>query len=219
MFSLARTSTPSSAAKQALISSLPPPTTSSSPVMHSPVTHSTRVQSLSSSMHPDSRRLTGPLFGPPSPRIGAASPIITHSNGMTGYFQRQAFARTIHASPKETFTLTPTSRRNLARSPKLPLKSCLKSPQSSKSPILGGVKSPRFAPTMVSVRSREGPLWKEENTLEERLGQLSLGERDYKRRGRLDDVDKWKDCRERVPTPYGAAGAVEYFRSEHGVDH
>jgi hypothetical protein len=62
---------------------------------------------------------------------------------------------------------------------------------------------------MLPMTSREGPLWKDENALEERLGQLSLGERAY----------KWKDCRERVPTPYGGAGAVEYFRSEHGVDH
>lgn len=209
MFTLARTPTAhatssASAAKQAIIASLPPP---ASPLMHSPVMPSNRVASPS----PDARRLTGPLFGPaPHPQLASKAVQASSPGGTSHRFQRQSFARDIHASPKEGFRLSPASPRNSNMSPKPALKSCLKSPQTAKSPTLNGVKSPRFASTMVSIKSRDGPLWKYIHPLEE-------GQQDHKHEGVLE---RWKRCRERVPTPYGtAAEATEYFSSKNSVDH
>src|SRR6201996_3387559 len=116
MFTLARTPTAhvkssASAAKQAIVASLPP----ASPLMHSPVMPSNRVASPS----PDARRLTGPLFGPgPHSQLASKTVQASSLSGTSHQFQRQSFTRDMHASPKESFTLNPASPRNSNMSPK-----------------------------------------------------------------------------------------------------
>ncbi|KAG8861309.1 hypothetical protein FRB91_009220 [Serendipita sp. 411] len=182
--------------------------------------------------------LAGPLFAPASrsPRPTFSS-VFTHhgrdspsaslptGSPRAAYFQN--YVTEVHPPLLEEIAcfvaqnpnIPPPSPLLASHSPKVHLKSCLKSPMI-KSPRPDVIKSPRFVPDpVVIVRSNDGPLWRKVDDLEGNMDRLTLEDRRKDRYGTLGGgyEEEWKRCTERAPTPFEEVARPGWLDSVAGL--
>ncbi|KAG8832879.1 hypothetical protein FRC17_000449 [Serendipita sp. 399] len=187
--------------------------------------------------HHNYHTLAGPLFSPNSnrsPRPNCSSVFARHGKDSPSAGFAPSSPRAAHFQSYTTETHSPLLEEiasivaqnpitippsPLLASPKVHLKSCLKSPMI-KSPHPDMIKSPRFVSNATVIdQVNDTASWRKLNDLEDSMSELVL-ERGEKNRFvtlEQDDEEGWKKCTERPPTPFKDVARSEWLETRAGL--